>query len=190
MSKSSSFFSELASAMRISTLPTRASSLASGVCSDAMARCDVMGLSYEGAGQQTRVLWQAQQADTDGVAHGRQEDWMTKRCSVVVYWASPSVIATCGVGHSQRQGWAHGYRDDAVAPACNNRIASSTCFCPRRRLLPLCHSYNTARLAIRRPPSPSHCLRPPPRRVPASTPEPRLSQAVDRTCNHTGTRRP
>lgn len=44
-----------------------------------------MGLWYEGAGQQTRVLWQAQQADADGVAHGRQEDWMTKRCSVVVY---------------------------------------------------------------------------------------------------------
>ena len=37
-SRSSSFFSELASAMRISTLPTRASSLASAACASAMLK--------------------------------------------------------------------------------------------------------------------------------------------------------
>lgn len=40
-SKSSSFFSESASAMRISTLPTRASSLASGDCAVVMVVCEL-----------------------------------------------------------------------------------------------------------------------------------------------------
>jgi hypothetical protein len=106
-------------------------------------------------------------------------------------WASSSVIATCRAPAGTftcGRGWVHGYRDDAVATACNNRIASSACFCPRRRLLPISDSYNSARLAIR-PSCSLTCSLLPPRRVPASKPKPRLSQAVDRTCSHIGTRR-
>ena len=73
-SKSSSFFSELARAIRISTLPTRASSLASAVCASAMLEiCSECVLRQSGGqchgGVITRYLRRAPQADANGVAH-------------------------------------------------------------------------------------------------------------------------
>jgi hypothetical protein len=176
-SRSSSFFSELASAMRISTLPTRASSLASAVCASAILNvrrgrvlARASGGRYHGGRRQLQLIRRAPQADAAGVAHQRSQ----RRCGgrirtggLCLEHVTPRPLVIAFTRRRRQAGIWGCTADDAAATACSKCIASSTSFCPRRRRL-------SAHLSLTPP-------RRAPYRLPSASQQPAASPPVQQT---------